>query len=393
MKDMLDKPLLSIVIPTKDRYVYIKVCVLTLLELKKKYANIEIVVQDNTKDNTEFLMFLEQEKLDQIMYYHTREVLSVVDNCNLGISHATGEYVCMIGDDDSVTDAIVDVVNWMKINSIDSCLGNLVRYNWPDLQYKHHRFPDLTIPHKKYSMLTIDPKKELQGCLQEGAFQIRRLPRVYHGVVARTILEKVRSQTGCYFPGPSPDMANAVALCMNLGKHVVVNIPIIIDGFCYKSTGGMGTRGAHIGQIENMTHLPKKTAVLWESKIVKYWTAETIYAESTLKALRACGIKAEKYFLMFNYIASYAAFVSYNRHFWKLILPYISLKKDMISLLYYCLRILKKRGRNYILNFFKTRMRITKDTIRYDIKSLSDAVDFVNQFYIANKSKALGKYE
>ena len=167
---MLDKPLLSIVIPTKDRYVYIKVCVLTLLELKKKYANIEIVVQDNTKDNTEFLMFLEQEKLDQIMYYHTREVLSVVDNCNLGISHATGEYVCMIGDDDSVTDAIVDVVNWMKINSIDSCLGNLVRYNWPDLQYKHHRFPDLTIPHKKYSMLTIDPKKELQGCLQEGAF-------------------------------------------------------------------------------------------------------------------------------------------------------------------------------------------------------------------------------
>ena len=77
---MLDKPLLSIVIPTKDRYVYIKVCVLTLLELKKKYANIEIVVQDNTKDNTEFLMFLEQEKLDQIMYYHTREVLSVVDN-------------------------------------------------------------------------------------------------------------------------------------------------------------------------------------------------------------------------------------------------------------------------------------------------------------------------
>ena len=65
----------------------------------------------------------------------------------------------------------------------------------------------------------------------------------------------------------------------------------------------------------------------------------------------------------------------------------------MISLLYYCLLILKKRGRNYILNFFKTRMRITKDTIRYDIKSLSDAVDFVNQFYIANKSKALGKYE
>ena len=53
--------------------------------------------RSNTKDNTEFLMFLEQEKLDQIMYYHTREVLSVVDNCNLGISHAPGEYVCMIG--------------------------------------------------------------------------------------------------------------------------------------------------------------------------------------------------------------------------------------------------------------------------------------------------------
>lgn len=91
-------------------------------------------------------------------------------------------------------------------------------------------------------------------------------------------------------------MANAVALCMNLGKHVVVNIPIIIDGFCYKSTGGMGTRGAHIGQIENMTHLPKKTAVLWESKIVKYWTAETIYAESTAEGIKSMWHKSREIF-------------------------------------------------------------------------------------------------
>ena len=53
---MNEAPLLSIIIPTKDRYKYLKI----LISLIDSYnlSELELIIQDNTSDNTEILKFL-----------------------------------------------------------------------------------------------------------------------------------------------------------------------------------------------------------------------------------------------------------------------------------------------------------------------------------------------
>src|SRR3546814_10365190 len=46
--------------------------------------------------------------------------ISVVDNFNTALSHATGDYVCFIGDDDLIAPEIVDIACKAKSLSVDA---------------------------------------------------------------------------------------------------------------------------------------------------------------------------------------------------------------------------------------------------------------------------------
>ena len=106
----MKQPLLSLVIPTKDRYYYLKY--LIMLVDSFNFDDFEMVIQDNTCDNLEILKFLEGYQYSFVKYYHTKEQLSVKENSDLAILHSSGEYVCFIGDDDGITRYIVDCVKW-----------------------------------------------------------------------------------------------------------------------------------------------------------------------------------------------------------------------------------------------------------------------------------------
>ena len=126
------KPLISIVIPTKDRNVYL----FKLIEyfLKSIVSDqIEFIIQDNTIDNLEILKFLENNKDSRIKYFHHPEYLSVPHNFDIGISNSSGEFVTVIGDDDGFLPWIVDVCNWMKSENIDVVLSNKPHYVWSDV--------------------------------------------------------------------------------------------------------------------------------------------------------------------------------------------------------------------------------------------------------------------
>ena len=50
--------LLSIIIPTKDRYHYLKECITTVLSVNTD--DFELIIQDNTADNSEIRDFCEE---------------------------------------------------------------------------------------------------------------------------------------------------------------------------------------------------------------------------------------------------------------------------------------------------------------------------------------------
>ena len=101
--------LLSIIIPTKNRQVYCLKSIRQILGVVSK--DVEIIVQDNSDDNSLSEEFKSQE-FEMVKYNYHSGVLSFVDNFSEAVSLCSGKYVCMIGDDDGVLPIIEKVTKY-----------------------------------------------------------------------------------------------------------------------------------------------------------------------------------------------------------------------------------------------------------------------------------------
>lgn len=289
-----EMPSLSIIVPTKNRYKFIKAIIKKFLDDFGTNAELELVIQDNSDDNSEIQKFLETNNSFNVVYNYDRGNLSVCENFTNGILKSSGEYICMIGDDDGFTDEIIRVVEYMQQNQIESAIFNKAHYKWPDalnamskrrfFELKTH---SLAIHRCDGRISSVNPSKELDLATAEGFFQLRKMPEIYHGIVKRSCMDVIYKATGTYFPGASPDMANAVALSLIVKKHVYINSPVVFSGQNAVSTGGQGLRKQHVGKISDQHHLPVGTEERWSDKLPKIWTAQTIYAQSAVEVLTA----------------------------------------------------------------------------------------------------------
>src|SRR6185437_1815811 len=276
--------LLSIVIPTKDRYQYLKqlISYIDLFDTK----DIELVLQDNTYDNADMLDFLNQKKRNYIRYYHTKEQIPVAANVDLSIKNSTGEYVCFIGDDDGVLPNIINCVKWMKRNHIDALRPAIVIYNWPNyLDLNNQGLSGaLLFDNFSFNADIKDSLKELQGLANRGFRHIFTIPKVYQGIVKRSCLDEIYKIGGTFTPGPSPDMATAVALCFVVKKFVTINTPVILVGQCHTVGGGERNVKGTVKDIENRPFLPVNAKERWDEHIPKVWCSQTVWPESAIKA-------------------------------------------------------------------------------------------------------------
>lgn len=301
--------LLSIVIPTKNRNQYIK----SIVEYIACFANneLELIIQDNS-DKNDLSNYLEEKQFDFVRYFYVKKHLSVVENSDLAIKNARGKYICYVGDDDIISRYILDFVKIMEENDIESAVFNSCQYNWSGVAHFKHKFKNLRIPRMSNKIKKLDVKQILQKGLKIGFTRIEKMPRVYHGIIKKECLEYIYIKVGTYFPGPSPDMANAVALCNIVKNHIFYNIPIVSSGTSPKSAGGRGAKHEHVGHLKDQSFLPKNIETRWNKKIPKVWTAETIYAQSALEAMRK--MEMNKEYKKYNYIYLYAAFYSFHKN-------------------------------------------------------------------------------
>ena len=286
-------PLLSIIIPTKDRYRTLFFLVEKLMTWKEN--EFEIVVQDNTLDNSKALESFKSYFSDnRFKYFHTEQPISGLENAQLAIDNSKGEYVCYLGDDDGIIFQAIAFTKYMKENGIESLNCKHGSYCWPEYRYKNHG-KKLSLAgfmiYRKFSgtIEYLNPLKELELLLDAGGLTIGRVPRLYHGIISRNAINKVKEVTGTYFPGPTPDMASAVALSFYIKKHIYVDYPIIIAGASANSMAGRGGQQKSHGKIEEELTLPIGTAENWSKELPRYWAPQTIWPESALQALKKTG--------------------------------------------------------------------------------------------------------
>ncbi len=279
---------LSIIIPTKNREYYCKRVIEQVLAATSTQT--EIVIQDNS-DSDELELFVKGIDEERIVYNHEKRVLSFVDNFSEAVALAHGEYLCMIGDDDGILPNIEDVVKYAESQDLDAVIPGLNSvYVWPASNsiIKGGEEGYLVLSYiDKTSIKDISAQDGLKQVLRNGCldYQNYDIPRLYHGLVHKRVLEKIKATLGTYFGGLTPDMYMAVALGLTCEKVQVIRYPITISGICPASGSASSATGAHTGELKDAPHFKGHVNYQWDSCIPYIYTVETIWAETALQAL------------------------------------------------------------------------------------------------------------
>ena len=380
--------LLSIVVPTKNRTEYLK----ALINIIVSFENdaIELVIEDNSDNNTDILNYLKTINLKNIVYNYEKEPLSVVENSDRAIKHSRGKYITFIGDDDFISKYAYDFVKLMDIEGYESAIFQAGKYYWPGIEFKAHKFPSLIMKKCKAKVKHINAITELKTVLRLGACSLGMLPKVYHGIVLRNKRDEIYTQEGTYFPGPSPDMANAVALALVVKRHIFCDLPLIVAGASPKSTAGLGVKHKHEGYLKDISFLPKDIEKKWEQGILKVWTGPTIYAQSALSALNNTNNINMKHYFNYNYHYAYVRIFCSN---YKQMLAQFNsknLKYNAVKYYFYCITIFMYRIKIYLYNKIQLRFRVGVEF--YDnISSTIEANKCLDAFLELNKIQKILK--
>ena len=281
----MDEKLLSIIIPTKDREYYCK----RVLDYMLTFSDdrIEYVIQNNGKSN-ELDEYIKEKNDCRIVYKHIYEPLCQVDNSDRSIEIATGRYLCFIGDDDIVFPNIMQFVEYAIENNIDNIAQrNPVAYTWPSDQCPQGKL-SYTIGNNREEVLT-DMQGAVRKFVRNGCCKNPKdfnLPVLYHGITKRQCIEEVKKETGHYVGGSSPDSFTSVALAKYVKKQVIVDKNFSIFGACPQSATAINLVGGHCGKLEDAPHLKNRGLYEWDHLIPRYYSVQTIWAESAITALR-----------------------------------------------------------------------------------------------------------
>lgn len=285
-------PLLSIVIPTRNRQVYAASAIRTILGWDA--TDIELIVRDNSDSNVLAAMAAPFLGDSRLRFSQVEGLVPATVNFASAVRDASGEFVCSIGDDDILNPEIVDAVRYASIHGIDAIVTDRHRalYHWPDfraIDTGDSEAATLRIYEFSGRMDMVDPEEELRKCAVTAGTSLQRLPKVYLGVVRRSCLRVAQDPSRDDSIGTCPDMYFAVAAASAARSAVVFDYPLIVPGASAPSTAGANRMKQHEGPLEMAPHFRGRPGYVWPPLVPAFYSVDTFYSESALAALHATG--------------------------------------------------------------------------------------------------------
>ncbi|OWU77050.1 glycosyltransferase [Phaeobacter sp. 22II1-1F12B] len=225
----------SIIIPTRERAFYLRHCLQTVLDIDDD--DIEIIVSNNasTDDTDEVLAEIKDPRLKVI---NTGTRISMRQNFEFSLSHATGDYIIYIGDDDAFIPQQFSVFREVIEHfQPDSLSWSIPTFGWVTDNYSGKnggvRFE------KKFLFGALEQidMKAMKSKLLQADYEDFRAPTIYHGAASRAFMEKNRAANGVFFNGTSPDLYFTDLAVFQNARHFDLRHPITISGKSAASTG------------------------------------------------------------------------------------------------------------------------------------------------------------
>lgn len=284
-------PLLSIAIPTHNRARYAVSAIRSILAIAD--PRLEVVVSD-TSTSEELAECMADSSNGwvtdpRLKYFRPHGKLDMTGNHNAALAAVTGEYVCLIGDDDTISADALVAAEWAKNNAIDLLAPNIVaNYVWPDFRSRFlgsRHASRLYIARKIGGGSVNNSQIALSQALKNAAQGTDGLPKIYHGLVRRAVLDQVRETSGAYFHGSSPDVSGAIALALCSKRFVITNYPLTIPGASGGSNTGRSAMNKHKGALENESQTKGFESAGWSAGVPRFFSVETVWAHAALETI------------------------------------------------------------------------------------------------------------
>lgn len=311
-------PKISIVIPTRNRSDYLIDSVNIVIE---HCPGAQIVVSDNSDTDTLRERLAALIAAGTVVYDYSAELRSVVQNFERAVGLATGEWVICIGDDDAIGPGLAEVVDWATANDVEAVVSYgdafAASYFWPGVRSRYYGdgySSKLFIWPFNGEARTIDGVSELRRVSSRLGGNLGALPRIYHGLVSRVLIQRIINRHGHLFGGVSPDIFSAALISANSKRSAFVDFPFVIPGSSAKSTAGQGAERSDRAQLRQTDHIARfGDGLQWDARIPEFYSPQTVWAFSLVKALEEVpelGIRpafGRLYARCFLYCRSYTA--------------------------------------------------------------------------------------
>lgn len=284
-------PLLSVVVPTHNRADYAISCIEAVLGFD--VPDLQLVVTDTSTDRRLYNLLqggtFPFRDDPRFVYRKIDEPSNLTKNHNDALSLATGNYVCIIGDDDCITAAAIDAARWAAARDVPLVSQTVTAtYAWPDfrsLRARGGHAARLYVPRRIGTARWRDGGDDLATALARAFQATDGMPRCYHGIVRRDLLEGARLRTGAYFHGSSPDMSGAVAMAATVTRYCEVNLPLTIPGVSGGSNSGRSAMNTHKGELSSETQTSGFEDRGWTPGVPRFFAVETVWAHAGLETL------------------------------------------------------------------------------------------------------------
>ncbi|PMH74638.1 glycosyltransferase family A protein [Vibrio cyclitrophicus] len=289
----MSSPLVSILIATKNRQKYAYHTISHILSFDNK--NFELIVSDNS-DNNDLSILIEPFKSDErLKYKYIEGHISSIHNFRSVLEMSSGDFVCLIGDDDGISHEFFNCVEFANTNKIDCLVGSLsANYRWAatgqsDTLFTKMTDSTLTIDEFNGKITRVNLESSLYELYRNGYtnYLSEKFPKLYHGIVRRELFVKIKSTTGEFLGGLSPDIYSAVSLALMGAKTYHVDYPITIPGVCKVSSSVQeGVSKKHSLDLNTLPHLNGRGLYKWDQRIPEVYSVHSIWADSALAAYK-----------------------------------------------------------------------------------------------------------
>ena len=228
-------PLLSIVVPALSRPDTLRHALATMV-CQPIDADCEFIVQNNG-GNPDIAEMVEGLKDTRFRHFASDTVLTMTDNWEAALGHASGEYVTFIGDDDGLMPyGCATATDILASRKIDLLSWRPYSYHWPNYYHPAFRNRLLAEIDLASSVRRVSSRRELARIF---AFQAHYsyLPMIYNSFVRRSVIDRMRAIGGRYFIGLSPDVASGIANAALTDSFVRLSRPLGMSGISSHSTG------------------------------------------------------------------------------------------------------------------------------------------------------------